>query len=196
MTNRKPPSVYIIAGPNGAGKTTFAGEFLPHYAKCYEFVNADLIAGGLSPFAVEEAATQAARLMLERIYKLARQKKDFAFESTLSGRSYLTFLQQMRDDGYRIHIIYLWVRDISLALERIVERVRQGGHNVPADIVRRRFRRSIRNFLERYRQIADTWMIIDNSGQLSKLVAIGESGSPLILNNELYQTILQSLERS
>ncbi len=100
------PSVYIIAGPNGAGKTTFACKFLPKHADCYEFVNADLIAGGLSPFAPEAATMQAGRLLSNRIHKLARQQIDFAFETTLSGRSYVPFLQNMKKSGYKIHLFF------------------------------------------------------------------------------------------
>lgn len=190
----KPPSVYIIAGPNGAGKTTFACKFLPDFADCYEFVNADLIAGGLSPFAPEAAAIQAGRHLLDRIHKLAREQTDFAFETTLSGRSYLLFLQNLKKSGYKIHLFFLWIHNIDLALERIAGRVRQGGHNVPEDIVRRRFHKGLRNFFHIYRPLADTWTIFDNSTEIPKSIATKDSGGLTILNDSLYAKISESVE--
>ena len=129
------PNVYIIAGPNGAGKTTFARQFLPLYAKCENFVNADLIAYGLAPFGPEKMAIKAGRIVLEQIHSLADEKKDFSFESTLSGKSYISFLKKIKSKGYIIHIFFLWIPDVHLALARIKERVAQGGHNVPAQDV-------------------------------------------------------------
>ena len=125
------PNVYIIAGPNGAGKTTFARQFLPLYAKCKNFVNADLIAQGLAPFSPETMGIKAGRILLEQIHHLAEQKSDFAFESTLSGTAYVSFLQKLKSKGYVIHIFYLWVPKVELSLARIKERVAKGGHNVP-----------------------------------------------------------------
>src|SRR3989338_9129736 len=125
------PNVYIIAGPNGAGKTTFARQFLPLYAKCKNFVNADLIAQGLAPFSPESAAIKAGRILVEQIYHLADQKKDFAFESTLSGTAYVSFLEKLKSEGYVIYIFYLWVPKVELSLARIKKRVANGGHNVP-----------------------------------------------------------------
>ena len=118
------PNLYVIAGPNGAGKTTFAKQFLPNYAECREFVNADLIAGGISPFSPESAAIIAGRLMLERIKELANQRKDFGFETTLSGKAYAGFLKDSKKIGYRIHILFLWVRSVDIALERVSDRVK------------------------------------------------------------------------
>jgi predicted ABC-type ATPase len=135
------PKLYIISGPNGAGKTTFAKEFLPDYVDCLEFVNADLIASGLSPFSPESAAIRAGRLMLERIHLLANRRIDFGFETTLSGKGYLRLLRGLKDRGYRISLFFLWVNNIEIALARIADRVRRGGHNVPEEIVRSRFHR-------------------------------------------------------
>jgi len=124
------PNLYIVAGPNGAGKTTFAREFLPNYAECLEFVNADLIAGGLSPFYPERAAIRAGRLMLEQIRLLASQDRDFGFETTLSGKTYVRLLTNLKAQGYRIHLYFLWIKNVDIAIERIADRVRRGGHSV------------------------------------------------------------------
>jgi len=162
--NRR-PHLYIIAGPNGAGKTTFARRFLPDYAKCFEFVNVDLIAGGLSPFDPERAALRAGRIMLEQIHSLAERGLDFGFETTLSGKTYVRLLQGMKKGGYLIHIFFLWINDVELALERIKLRVRNGGHAIPEATVRRRFGRSLANFLRVYKPLADSWTIFDNVNQ-------------------------------
>ena len=146
--NRR-PNLYIIAGFNGAGKTTFARKFLPEYVECLEFVNADLIAGGLSPFAPEKAAIHAGRLMLEQIHFLAKRGLDFGFETTLSGKTYVKLLRDIRK-RYLIHIFFLWIPNVELAIERINLRVRNGGHHIPEAIVHRRFSRSLPNFLRFY----------------------------------------------
>ncbi len=131
--------VYVIAGPNGAGKTTFAREFLPNYADCKNFINADLIAQGVSPFSPEAAAFRAGRLMLEEIDLYAKRSESFGFETTLSGRSYLSLIRRLKKQGYEVHFFYLWVPSVELALSRIRGRVLLGGHDVPAEEVRRRF---------------------------------------------------------
>src|ERR1035437_6141640 len=132
--------LYVIAGPNGAGKTTFAREFLPRFAKCDEFVNADLIATGLSPFLPRNAALQAGRLMLQRIGDLAAQHKSFGFETTLAGKSYARLFRHLKSQQYSIHLIFLWLPRVDLAIKRVEDRVRQGGHSVPEVDIRRRFR--------------------------------------------------------
>src|SRR5215470_9355651 len=146
--------LYIIAGPNGAGKTTFAREFLPNYANCKNFVNADLIAQGVAPFSPETAALRAGRLMLGEIRSFARRGESFAFETTLSGRSYISLFRELKARGYQVHIFFLWLRSADLALSRIKERVSKGGHDVPELVVRRRFERSTRNFFCHYRGLA------------------------------------------
>ena len=145
------PNVYIIAGPNGAGKTTFAREFLPRYADCRNFINADLIAQGISPFAPEAAAFRAGRLVLQEIDTFVNRKEDFAFESTLSGKSYLHLLRDLKKHDYMIQIFFLWVPKAEISVSRVRDRVLRGGHNVPEADLRRRFERSIRNFLQHYR---------------------------------------------
>jgi predicted ABC-type ATPase len=162
-SRRKPPVCIVIAGPNGAGKTTFAREFLPKDARVIHFVNADLIASGLSPLRPEVAALAAGRLFLKEIDRLAKAHLDFAFESTLSGLVYLNRLKRWKTIGYRIEIVYLRLSSPQLALRRIAARVKQGGHNVPRADVLRRFNRSWENFQNVYRLLANEWTVYDNS---------------------------------
>lgn len=157
------PRCLLIAGPNGAGKTTFAREYLPDDVRILNFVNADLIAAGLSPLKPQLAAIAAARLVLQEIGRLVDQRADFAFESTLSGVGYAAHLRRMKKTGYHIEIVYLQIASTSLAVRRIASRVRQGGHAVPTVDVRRRFSRSWENFQQIYRPLADAWTIYDNS---------------------------------
>jgi predicted ABC-type ATPase len=166
----KRPVCVVIAGPNGAGKTTFAREFLPRYVGLIHFVNADLIAGGLSPLRPELAALAAGRLFLRELDRLSKARLNFAFESTLSGLVYVGRLKRWKAAGYRIEIVYLRLRSPGLALRRIAARVRQGGHNVPQADVLRRFDGSWRNFQESYRLLADAWSVYDNSGSNPRLV--------------------------
>lgn len=160
---RKPCCV-VIAGPNGAGKTSFAREFLVRDAGVVHFVNADLIAGGLSPFRPELAAIAAGRLFLTELDRLAGAKTDFAFETTLSGLGYVSRLRRWKASGYRIEMVYLRLNSPRLAMRRIASRVKQGGHHVPNADVQRRFHRSWRNFLTVYRELAEIWAVYDNSG--------------------------------
>jgi predicted ABC-type ATPase len=172
-SRKRAPRCIIIAGPNGAGKTTFAQEFLPKYAKVVHFVNADLIAGGLSPLSPESAAIAAGRLFLKELDRLAERRADFAFESTLSGLGYIARLRRWKKAGYHIEIIYLSLQLPEIALRRIAFRVQQGGHDIPQKDATRRFRRSWDNFRAIYRPIADAWMIYDNSGDKPTLIEEG-----------------------
>ena len=190
------PKLYIISGPNGAGKTTFAREFLPDYVDCLEFVNADLIASGLSPFLPESATIRAGRLMLERIHLLANRRTDFGFETTLSGKGYLRLLRGLKDRGYRISLFFLWVNDIEIALARIADRVRRGGHNVPEEIVRRRFHRGLTNFFRLYRPLVDFWAIIDNSTSVPNMVAFEKNGILKIVDKYLFSVLSNKAETS
>ena len=168
--SKQSPHCIVIAGPNGAGKTTFAKEFLLREAGVIHFVNADLIAGGLSPLRPELAARQAGRLVLMELTRLAKARKDFAFESTLSGRTYLRLLTRWKSSGYRIEIAFLSLQSVQLALQRIATRVRQGGHDVPRADVIRRFDRSWKNFRTLYRPLAHTWSVYDNSENAPRLL--------------------------
>jgi predicted ABC-type ATPase len=185
-----PPNVYIIAGPNGAGKTTFAREFLPNYAECRNFVNADLIAQGVSPLSPETAAVWAGRLMLQEIDFFARRGADFGFETTLSGQGYLKLIRRLNKAGYQSHIFYLWMPTVELALDRIRLRVLRGGHAIPETVVRRRFDRSIRNFLTNYRSLATSWILIDNSGEMPKIVASEVKGMLSIVEANTYKDLI------
>jgi predicted ABC-type ATPase len=169
----KETRIIIIAGSNGAGKTTFAREFLPKEIGCPVFVNADLIAAGLSPFEPATAAIRAGRMMIEEIETYVREKRSFAFETTLSGRRYARMIPQWQDLGYRIKLVFLYLEDVKIAIERIRVRVRQGGHGIPEDVVRRRYEAGWRNFQQTYRKLVDTWVVYDNSGETPVLVDSG-----------------------
>ncbi len=158
------PLCIVIAGPNGAGKTTFAREFLPKDAGIIHFVNADLIAGGLSPLDPPLAALAAGRIFLSELDRLARAKASFAFETTMSGLGHLSRLRRMKAAGYRIEIIFLKLGSPALALRRVAARVRQGGHGVARADVLRRFRRGWENFNQVYRLAVDAWTVYDTSG--------------------------------
>jgi len=173
IPSRRSPVCIVIAGPNGAGKTTFAREFLPKDAGVIHFVNADLIAGGLSPLRPELGALAAGRLVLRELDRLAKARLDFAFESTLSGLAYLSRLKRWQAAGYRIEIVYLRLSSPRLALRRIAARVKQGGHSVPRADVLRRFTRSWTNFQAAYRLLADMWTVYDNSGIKPQLLERG-----------------------
>jgi predicted ABC-type ATPase len=184
------PSVYVIAEPNGAGKTTFARMFLPAYADCKNFVNADLIAQGVSPFSPETAAIKAGKLMLNEIEGFAQRRVDFGFETTLSGLAHLNLIRRLKRRRYKTNIFYLWVPSADAALSRVRERVSSGGHDIPERIVRRRFDRSIRNFLGRYRKLADSWTLFNNSSKAPSLIAL-ENGSGLrIVDKRLYSELI------
>lgn len=183
--------LYIIAGPNGAGKTTFAREFLPRYADCRNFVNADLIAQGVSPFSPEEAAFRAGRLMVKEIEFYGRRGESFGFETTLAGRSYLSLIHRLKRQGYEVYFFYLWVPSVELALSRIRGRVSLGGHDVPAADVRRRFDRSIQNFLVHYRPLADSWTLYDNTAAMPRIIASEERGRLQIGEPTLYNSLVE-----
>ena len=168
--------IFIIAGPNGAGKTTFALEYLPREADCPDFINVDLIAAGLSPFAPERAAIRAGRLMLAEIRNRVRSGSSFAFETTLSGRAYARLIPEWRAAGYYVKLIYLNLPTPDLAVARVNARIAQGGHSVPESVIRRRFDASLLNFTHLYCQLADRWEWYDNSGVTPRLISMG--GNP------------------
>jgi len=165
-----PKKIVIIAGPNGAGKTTFAREFLPNEAGCPMFVNADLIAAGLSPFFPERAAMQGGRLMLEQIKAHVKKNENFAFETTLAGRSYSHLIPTWRSRGYRVKIIFLKLPSVDMAIARVAARVAQGGHNILESVIRRRFALGWENFVNVYRPLADDWQVYDNAGDAPVLL--------------------------
>jgi len=166
--------IIIVAGPNGAGKTTFAREFLPREADCPVFINADLIAAGLSPFRPEAAAVRAGRLLLAEIATSVARHESFAFESTLSGRGYARSIPRWQTMGYRVKIIFLSLPAVEIAVARVAARVEQGGHDVPEAAIRRRFKSGFDNFHRIYRPLVDTWALYDNSGGTPALLEWGE----------------------
>lgn len=192
---RHTPTVYVIAGPNGAGKTTFATEFLPGFVDCRQFLNADLIAAGLSPFAPETQNVRAGRLLLERINELTRAREDFGFETTLSGRSYARMLSEMRQSGYRVLLYFLWLPSAEQAVERVANRVRQGGHTVPEADVRRRWASGLRNLFQLYRSRLDAWWIFDASHLPPALIAQEDDGVTSVIHPDLFDQIQRYPER-
>ncbi len=188
MKNHK--NVYIIAGPNGSGKTTFAKEFLPNYAKCPNFVNADFIAQGLSPFSPQQVAIKAGKLVLQQIKEFIERNVDFGFETTLAGKTYLRHFQDLKERGYRLHLFFLWIPSSQLAIARIKDRVAEGGHDVPVEDVKRRFERSISNFFKIYRLPANSWLLFDNSERKPTLIAKKENLHIDIRKDTLFQKIL------
>jgi predicted ABC-type ATPase len=167
--------VIIIAGPNGAGKTTFARSFLPAEANVPRFINADLIAAGLAPLRPETAAIKAGRLMLEEIDLCANGGEDFAFETTLSGLNYLRRIEQWRARGYRVSLFFLSLPNAEMAIARVASRVRQGGHDIPEPVIRRRFESGLDNFHRRYKLAVDDWALYDNAGAEPVLLDWGEN---------------------
>lgn len=169
------PKIIIIAGPNGAGKTTFARSFLPQEAQCPRFINADLIAAGLSPFAPDQAAIKAGRLMLLEMQACVRKGESFAFETTLAVLSYVGRIGQWRAQGYHVSLFFLRLPNAETAIARVAERVLQGGHDIPEDVIRRRFAAGLLNFERVYKGAVDTWAEFDNVGEEPALLQWGEN---------------------
>jgi predicted ABC-type ATPase len=167
--------IIIIAGPNGAGKTSFARSFLPEEAQCLRFINADLIAAGLSPFAPETAAFKAGRLMLQEMTDCVQNGESFAFETTLSGLHYLVRIKQWQEQGYHVSLFFLYLPDVETAIARVAARVKQGGHDIPNDVIRRRFTAGLRNFHQVYKSVVDLWALFDNAGETPVLLELEEN---------------------
>lgn len=175
MTETTAPNIVVLAGPNGSGKSTTGPALLRDTLGITEFVNADTIAQGLSAFDPGGAAIEAGRVMLRRIHELAEDRASFAFETTLASRTFASWLGDLRETGYRVHVVFLWLPSADLAVERVAERVRLGGHHVPEEVVRRRYGAGLRNFFELYQPLAESWRIYDNSeADGPRLIAAGE----------------------
>ena len=176
MARKRPkPKIVIIAGPNGAGKTTFAQEFLVKEAGCADFINADLIARGLSPFNPEKVAIQAGKIMLAEIARRVTRKESFAFETTLSGRNYARHIPRWRKAGYHVKLIFLSLPSADAAVARVKMRVAQGGHDVAEGVVRRRFGLGLLNFKNVYRSLVDNWVLYDSSTDKPRVVKRGRN---------------------
>jgi predicted ABC-type ATPase len=173
MTPPAEKRIWILAGPNGAGKTTFAREYLPSEAGCPIFVNADLIADGLSPFNPTRVAVRSGRIMLQLIKEHAERGESFAFETTLAGRNYLRSIRAWRAAGYRVTLLFLSLRSPETAISRVAERVAQGGHDVPEEVIRRRFAAGRENFEGLYKAAVDHWILYDNTGSEPVIIDSG-----------------------
>ncbi|MBE9467512.1 MAG: zeta toxin family protein [Bacteroidetes bacterium] len=187
--------LYIISGSNGAGKTTASYTILPEMLKCTEFVNADEIAKGLSPFKPENAAIQAGRLMLNRINQLIETGQDFAFETTLATKSYKNFVVKAKENGYKVTLLFFWLRSEELAVKRVETRVKEGGHNIPEETIRRRYKNGLINFFNIFKPIVDEWMFIDNSGEPYEILAEGNSISSDIQNKITWTNLIHKYNK-
>ena len=188
------PNLYIIAGCNGAGKTTASFTVLPEMLDCDEFINADEIARGLSPLNPDKAAIEAGRLMLTKIDKLISNKKDFAFETTLATKSYTNTIEKAKLHGYEVTLVFFWLDSVELATDRVQTRVLEGGHNIPKDVIKRRYYSGIKNLFKLYIPICDYWMIFDNSVSPTELIAEGYPSGDIEISNPSKMEILKSQE--
>lgn len=185
------PNLYIMAGPNGAGKTTAAYTLVPDVFNVLEFVNADEIARGLSPFNVESVAFEAGRIMLQRIEHFITHGIDFAIETTLSTRSYVQTIHRARKMGYSVSLYYFWLPSAEVAKERVAIRVSKGGHTIPVDVIERRYRRSIVNLTKLYIPVCDYFAVFNNAGLVPEMVVAGGLDSGLnVLNEDIWKTIV------
>ena len=191
----KHPNLYIIAGPNGAGKTTASYTLLPEMLGCVNFVNADEIARGLSPFAPDLVDVQAARIMLQRIEELLTQKVDFAIETTLATRSYVQLVKRAQSIGYKVHLLFFLLETPEQAIQRVAQRVSEGGHGIPEDVIRRRFVKGIDNLVHLYLPICDSVLVFDNMKTPAKLIARKENKREDIklINKLMWNQIIQIL---
>jgi predicted ABC-type ATPase len=184
------PTLYVIAGPNGVGKTTFADRHLPQTIRELEFVNADLIARGLSPYNPDSVSMEAGRIALMRIRNLIAEQRSFTWETTMSGRSAVSWLRSAKESGYEIKCYFLWVQDIQTTLDRIQQRVLEGGHNIELNVSKRRFYKTIQNFFAIYRPLFDTWKLFEIDQGAPRLVAVGKAGREAVRNRKVMDKII------
>lgn len=184
------PNLYIIGGANGAGKTTTARQILPQFLNVYEYLNADEIAAGLSPFKPESVAVQAGKIMLKRLDYFVEHQIDFAFETTLSGLNYISFLKKCQTKEYQINLIYFWLQTPDLAISRVRQRVASGGHNIPEETIIRRYYRGQKNLIQAYLPLCQTWVIYDNSIFPPQIIAESKiDRNQIIYNHQTYKQI-------
>jgi predicted ABC-type ATPase len=184
------PTIYVIAGPNGVGKTTFADTYLPDFINELEFVNADLIAKGLSPYDPDSAVIEAGRITLQRIRQFISERRSFTWETTMSGRSAAAWLADARAKGYTVKCYFLWVRDVETTIHRIQRRVVQGGHNIEPEVSRRRFYKTLQNFFQIYRPVFDSWRLFENDGLAPRLIAIEKAGRLAIRDPKQFEKLI------
>ena len=189
------PNLYIIAGPNGAGKTTASYTLLPEMLNCINFVNADEMARGLSPFSPNTVDVQAARIMLQRIDELLAQKVDFAIETTLATRSYVQLVKRAQVIGYKVHLLFFYLESPEQAIQRVAQRVREGGHNIPEDVIRRRFVRGIDNLINLYLPICDSVLVYNSIKTPAQLIARKKSQSEIaeVINEEIWNELMHKI---
>lgn len=185
------PTCTIIAGPNGAGKTTFALDYLPNVANCSRFINADLIAAGLSPLAPERELVAASRIFLREITEAILRREDFAFETTLAGRTYLKLIKQLKADGWQVELVYLALPSMGMSKLRVAERVRDGGHNIPVKDIERRFARSLRNLLEEFSYAVDRCDCFMNTGDQPEPIFRQKGSERVIVDAQLFEMLQQ-----
>jgi predicted ABC-type ATPase len=186
------PRVVVLAGINGAGKTTASRDLLVNVLKIPVFTNADAIARGLNSLNPESEAFRAGRVMLDWMHDLAKERRDFAFETTLSARTYAGWLSGLRDSGYEVQLYYYWLRSAEVAIARVAQRVRSGGHHIPDADVLRRYGRSVKNFLDLYRGVADIWEVFDNTDGDRRLLAIGNSTDQIVESDDVWDSFTRS----
>jgi predicted ABC-type ATPase len=189
------PTCWIIAGPNGAGKTTFALEYLPRMEGCMNFINADLIAAGLSPLVPERELLTASRLFLREIEVRRAARDNFAFETTLSGRTYLRLVEQLRRDGWRVELIYLALPSVEMSKQRVAERVAHGGHNIPASDIERRFPRSLSHLLDDFSHRVDSCLCFMNDGESPVLIFEQKGGDRDIVHEEYFHLLIEEARK-
>jgi predicted ABC-type ATPase len=191
------PNLYIIAGCNGAGKTTASFTILPEMLNCKEFVNADSIAAGLSPFNPDSVAIEAGRLMLSRIRELMANGVDFAFEATLATKSYVSLVKTAREVGYKVTLLFIWIDSPTTAMQRVAERVIRGGHNIPSEVIERRYYRGLFNLINLYIPICDAWMVVNNEAITPEPIAEGGLGiENIIINKYIWDVITSQGKRN
>jgi predicted ABC-type ATPase len=185
------PVCYIVAGPNGAGKTTFAMDYLPEIANCRNFINADMIAQGISPLDTVSAQYEAGRLFLQEIHKNIANRRSFAFETTLAGRSHLNLIKRLKKDSWRIVMYFMWVQDADFSRDRVRQRVEDGGHDIPENVIYRRYPRIMHNFIYNYMPLCDELSCYDNSNPEPVLIFERSCENISIKNNKIYNKIIR-----
>jgi len=181
--------LYIISGCNGAGKTTASYTILPEILDCKEFVNADEIAKGLSPFSPEKAGIEAGRLMLKRIKSLLDSGENFAFETTLPTKSYVNFIEKAKEENYQVTCLFFWLYSVELAISRVATRVQEGGHHIPEDVIRRRYDNGLKNFFNLFLPKVDNWLFVNNSGDTYEIIAEGTLDEITVSNTQQWNEL-------
>ena len=192
---KNPKEVYIVGGPNGAGKTTFVRQFLPFYVNVRNFVNADDIAQGLSPFSAESMNIKSGKLMLNLIEEYKGKGMSFGFETTLAGRKWIAMIGELKIKGYAVYIFFLDLPSVELSVSRIRYRVEAGGHSIPEDTIRRRYGRARINFWNIYKDKADEWHLFDNSGKIPKIVADSLKGKLTVTDQKYFNFFVNSIRK-